>query len=72
MTSDTKTVGDLVRRYQALEGTCRLWIAAADAKDERILELTTENDRLHQRLARLTRRLEHGLRASRHERRQLP
>jgi len=38
-----------------LTSVCRLWIAAGEAKDERIVELERECEQLRMRVARLTR-----------------
>lgn len=40
---------------EELASVCRLWIAAAEAKDERIAELERECEQLRMRVARLTR-----------------
>lgn len=58
----------LVQRYQDLEATVELWVAANDAKDQRIRELQAECTRLRKRLARLGRL---ALRHQRGQRRQL-
>ena len=62
MRAEVKTVETLSRQYRELESTCSLWIAVAEAKDQRIVELTGELDQLRQRVARLSRRLERGTR----------
>ncbi len=41
-----------------LESTCRLWIAACQARDLRIEQLEQECQALRQRVARLSRRLQ--------------
>ena len=45
----------LVQRVQELESIASLWIAANEAKDERIAELEAECSTLRQRVARLSR-----------------
>lgn len=45
----------LVQRVQELESIASLWIAANEAKDERIAELEAECSKLQQRVARLSR-----------------
>lgn len=45
----------LVQRVQELESIASLWIAANEAKDERIAELEAECGMLQQRVARLSR-----------------
>jgi hypothetical protein len=42
---------DWARQYQELSRICQLWIAATEARDERIKELEAECDQLRQRLA---------------------
>lgn len=44
-------------RLQEMEMVCQLWMAANQAKDERIEELEAEVNRLRQRTARLGRML---------------
>lgn len=60
MKADLRTDKLVAQKYQELEATCRLWIAATEAKDQRIQELTTECNRLRQRIARLGRRRDYG------------
>lgn len=43
------------RSVDELAGICRLWIAAAEAKDARIEELERECEQLRMRVARLSR-----------------
>lgn len=45
----------LEQRCSELESLCRLWMAAGQAKDERIAELEAEVRRLRQRVSRLSR-----------------
>ena len=44
-----------LERHRELECSCRLWIAACEARDLRIKELEQECATLRQRAARLTR-----------------
>ncbi len=46
---------DWAARYQDLAATCQLWIAANEAKDERIAEVEQQCQHLQQRVARLSR-----------------
>lgn len=48
-----------------LELTCRLWIAACQARDVRIGQLEQECQALRQRVARLSRRLQRQVRLPR-------
>ena len=48
-------VGEWANRCRDLESTCRLWIAAAQAKDDRIEALELECQRLRHRVGRLSR-----------------
>jgi hypothetical protein len=45
----------LLQGFAELEATCRLWIMANAAKEERIRELQVECNRLRLRVARLSR-----------------
>jgi hypothetical protein len=47
----------LAVRYRELEATCSLWVAANQAKEERIHELEVECNALRQRVARLSRQV---------------
>jgi hypothetical protein len=46
-------MGSTKDKLRELELTCRLWIAANEAKDQRIQELEAECRRLRSRVARL-------------------
>jgi hypothetical protein len=52
-----RKIEQLSARCQELEITCRLWIAANEAKDDRIQELVAECNQLRQRVARLSRQV---------------
>ena len=60
-------VQQLVTKCQDLETTVRLWVAANEAKAQRILELEAECSRLQQRVARLGRRAGQGHKQSRQQ-----
>lgn len=49
------TVSDLRRHNEQLQAVCRLWIAANDAKEERIATLEGRVKRLRRQVWRLTR-----------------
>ncbi len=55
MSEAARKVDVLVAKYRELEMTCRLWIAANDAKEARIRELEAECNQLRRRVARLGR-----------------
>lgn len=57
----------LVNRCRELETAVTLWMAANEAKAERILELEAECSRLQQRVARLGRRATVGPKPSRRQ-----
>ena len=46
---------DWAARYQELAATCQIWIAANEAKDERVVELERQCEHLQQRVGRLSR-----------------
>ncbi len=56
-TEPNKDRDALATRLQEMEMVCQLWIAAGQAKDERIEELEEEVRRLRQRTSRLARLL---------------
>ncbi len=49
------TLEELLRHHRELEMACQIWMAANDAKDERIQQLEEENSRLRNKLTRLGR-----------------
>ena len=53
----TGKVEALTAGYRELEATCSLWVAANQAKEERIRELEAECNALRQRVARLSRQM---------------
>jgi hypothetical protein len=55
MMNANSKVEALVKQIKDLELTCSIWIAANEAKDQRIRELETMCNGLQQRVARLTR-----------------
>lgn len=57
MANDASKIGALETRCAELEVTCRIWIAANEAKDHRILELEAECKKLQSRVGRLGRRV---------------
>lgn len=60
MNRQTRTIEQHPGRNNELELACRLWIAAGQAKDERIRELEAECARLRQRVSRLSRMMSKG------------
>jgi len=57
MKAAASKVEAMVLRCRELEASCALWIAAAQARDERIAELEAECHALRQRVARLGRQV---------------
>ena len=55
MEDKTMTLEELLSQHQELQLACRIWIAANDAKDERIRQLEQENSRLRNKVTRLGR-----------------
>lgn len=55
MQIDTTQIEQLREKNRDLTATCRIWMAACEARDERIAELEAECARLRQRVGRLTR-----------------
>ena len=53
MEDKATTLEELISQHQELQFTCQIWMAANDAKDERIAQLEQENARLRKKVARL-------------------
>ncbi|MCC6748738.1 MAG: hypothetical protein IT371_13845 [Deltaproteobacteria bacterium] len=67
MNRTTSKAGTPDRSGADLEATCRLWMAAAQARDERVAELEAECAQLRQRVARLSRLVNRNQRVRRPE-----
>ncbi|PID38094.1 MAG: hypothetical protein CSA65_08850 [Proteobacteria bacterium] len=48
---------ELLSKFHELKMVCEVWVAANDAKDQRIQELETELEQAQQRIVRLSRRV---------------